>query len=335
MSRWDLMESFVQVVDAGSFSAAALRLNVSKSLLSKKVSQLERHLGTQLLVRTTRRINPTDAGQALFQKCERLFNELEEAEQAVLSMEVKPRGHLRVVCTDVLGEQYVARAAAELCALHPQLKVDVHVTMRIVDLVAEGYDLAIRYGALNDSSLKARKVYELPHVVCASPRYLSRHGIPKDVSDLRKHNCLVATFDPCATWHFRLNGEDVAIDLQGNWRSNSGSALITAALEGVGVCRLPELYVRRLLAEGRLVPLLEEFRSEPLAVWMVYPNARYVPAKVRLFIDYFCENIERLSSLAGTSIAASAGRNGSARSISMLSRAVAPSSGADDPRIAR
>lgn len=293
--RWDLMESFVQVVGAGSFSAAAERMNVSKSLLSKKVSQLERHLGTQLLVRTTRRLNPTDAGQALFLKCERLFGELEEAEQSVLSLDVMPRGHLRVVCTDVLGEQYVARAAAEICGAHSQLKVDVHVTMRTVDLVAEGYDLAIRYGELNDSSLKARRVYELPHVVCASPQYFARHGTPKCIEDLRRHNCLVATFDPCATWHFKIDGKDVPIDLQGNWRSNSGSALVTAALEGVGICRLPELYVRDFIASGQLAPILEEFRSSPLAVWMVYPGSRYTPAKVRLFIDYFCENIGRLA----------------------------------------
>ncbi|MBS0419405.1 MAG: LysR family transcriptional regulator [Proteobacteria bacterium] len=297
MSRWDLMQSFVQVVDAGSFSAAAERMQVSKSLLSKNVARLERHLGTQLLVRTTRRLNPTDAGAALFQKCERLFNDLEEAEQSVLSLDVKPRGHLRVVCTDVLGEQYVARAAAAMCALHPQLKVDVHVTMRTVDLVAEGYDLAIRYGELTDSSLKARKVYELPHVVCASPEYFAKHGRPETIEDLRQHNCIVATFDPCTTWHFKVDGRDIPIDLQGNWRSNSGSALVTAAAEGVGICRLPLLYVRDFLNSGRLIAVLEEFRSDPLPVWMVYPNARYVPAKVRFFIDYFCDNIERLAQL--------------------------------------
>jgi DNA-binding transcriptional LysR family regulator len=297
MRRWELMESFVQVVDAGSFSAAAERLHVSKSLLSKNVSRLERHLGTQLLVRTTRRLNPTDAGAALYQKCERLFSDLEEAEQSVLSLDVMPRGHLRVVCTDVLGEQYIAKAAAELCALHSQLKVDVHVTMRAVDLVAEGYDLAIRYGTLNDSSLKARKVYELPHVVCGSPDYFAKWGVPKSIEELRRHNCLVATFDPCATWHFKVNGQDVPIDLQGNWRSTSGSALITAAVEGVGICRLPELYVRDYLKRKLLVPIFEDLRSNPLPVWMVYPNARYVPAKVRLFIDYFCDNIDRLSKL--------------------------------------
>jgi len=297
MSRWDLMESFVQVVHAGGFSAAAERLHVSKSLLSKKVSRLERHLGTQLLVRTTRRVNPTDAGLLFFQKCERLFNDLEEAEQSLLTLDVEPRGHLRVVCTDVLGEQYVARAAAEMCSLHPNLKVDVHVTMRVVDLVSEGYDLAIRYGELTDSSLKARKVYELPHVVCASPRYLAKHGTPGTIDDLRKHNCLVATFDPCATWHFKVNGRDIPVDLHGNWRSNSGSALITAAVEGVGICRLPLLYVRDFIRSAQLIPLFEDLRSDPLPVWMVYPNVRYPPAKLRQFIDYFCGNIERLSQL--------------------------------------
>jgi DNA-binding transcriptional LysR family regulator len=196
-----------------------------------------------------------------------------------------------------LGEQYVARAAAEMCALHPNLKVDVHVTMRVVDLVSEGYDLAIRYGELNDSSLKARKVYELPHVVCASPRYLAKHGRPGTIDDLRKHNCLVATFDPCATWHFKVNGHDIAVDLNGNWRSNSGSALITAAVEGVGICRLPLLYVRDFIKNAQLIPLFEDLRSDPLPVWMVYPNVRYPPAKLRQFIDYFCDNIQRLSQL--------------------------------------
>jgi DNA-binding transcriptional LysR family regulator len=289
------MESFVHVVGAGSFSAAAARLNVSKSLLSKKVTELEKQLGTQLLVRTTRRLNPTDAGQALYQKCERLFSDLEEVQQSVSNLHVVPRGHLRVVCTDILGEQYIARAAAEICSAHPQLRVDVHVTMRTVDLVAEGYDLAVRYGTLIDSSLRARKVYALPHVVCASPAYLRKRGVPHSVEELKSHNCIVATFEPCATWHFEVDGRDTAIDLQGNWRSNSGAALVTAAVEGVGICRLPELYVREHLRSGRLVPLLQEFRSEPLPVWMVYPNARYTPAKVKLFIEYFAQHVGRLT----------------------------------------
>jgi DNA-binding transcriptional LysR family regulator len=245
-------------------------------------------------VRTTRRIHVTEAGHSLYLKCERIFQELEEVEHSARNAEATPRGHLRIVCTDIMGEQYVARAAAEVCAHNSQLKVDVHVTMRAVDLIAEGYDLAIRYGELNDSSLKARKIYELRHVVCASPSYFERFGRPATIDELKKHNCLVATFAPCATWKFKHGSQAISLDLRGNWRSNSGSALITAAAEGIGICRLPELYVRNLLKTGRLVTVLDEYESDPMPVWMVYPHARYVPVKVRFFIDYFCDNVVRL-----------------------------------------
>ena len=162
MKRWDLLETFVAVVDAGSLSAAADRLEVSRSLVSRKIAQLEKHLGTQLLFRTTRKINPTDAGYALFLKCERLFSSLEEAEQSVLNLEDVPRGHLRIVCTDMLGEKYISLAATKFCQMHPQLKVDVHVTSRLVDLVAEGYDLAVRYGKMTDSSLRLYTLLSFP-----------------------------------------------------------------------------------------------------------------------------------------------------------------------------
>jgi DNA-binding transcriptional LysR family regulator len=295
MKRWDLLHTFVHVVDSGSFSGAAKRLDVSKSLVSRKISQLERHLGTQLLFRTTRRLHPTDAGHELFLKCERLFNSLEEAEQAVLNLEDVPRGHLRIVCTDILGERYISLAAARFSTLYGELKIDVHVTSRLVDLIGEGYDLAVRYGKLTDSSLKARKVFELPHVVCASPRYFAEQGLPEGIEDLQRHNCLVATFDPCATWRFRVDGKIIDIDLEGNWRSNNASALIAAAVEGLGICRLPELYVRDHLEAGRLTSIFDRYQYNVFPVWLVYPNTRYVSAKVRMFIDYLCANIDILA----------------------------------------
>lgn len=295
MKQWDLLYTFVRVVDCGSFSMAAERLEVSKSLVSRKISQLESHLGTQLLFRTTRRIHPTDAGHALFLKCERLFSSLEEAEQAVLNLEDVPRGHLRIVCTDILGERYISLAAARFSALYSQVKIDVHVTSRLVDLVAEGYDLAVRYGKLTDSSLKARKIFELPHVVCASPKYFAKNGTPKNIEDLQEHDCLVATFDPCATWRFKVGTRKVDIDLEGKWRSNNASALISAAVEGLGICRLPELYLRDYLKKGRLVSIFDMYQYDVFPVWLVYPNTRYVAAKVRMFIDYLSENMDSLA----------------------------------------
>lgn len=297
MKRWDLLQTFVYVVDCGSFSAAAERLNVSKSLVSRKISHLEKHLGTQLLFRTTRKINPTDAGYTLFQKCERLFGSLEEAEQSVLNLEDVPRGHLRIVCTDILGEKYISLAAAKFSVIHPQLKIDIHVTSRLVDLVAEGYDLAVRYGKLTDSSLKARKVFELPHVVSASPEYFEKNGLPEKIEDLKNHNCLVATFDPCATWRFKVGKFNVDVDLQGNWRSNNASALITASRQGLGISRLPELYVRDYLRAGELVSIFDEFQYDAFPVWLVYPNTRYVSTKARMFIDYICDNIDHFTEL--------------------------------------
>lgn len=295
MKQWDLLHTFVHVVECGSFSAAAEKLGVSKSLVSRRVAGLERHLGTQLLFRTTRRIHPTDAGDSLFVKCERLFTSLEEAEQSVANLEDVPRGHLRIVCTDVLGERYISVAASQFSRMYTELKVDVHVTSRLVDLVAEGYDLAVRYGRLTDSSLKARKVFELPHVVCASPEYFEKHGKPRKIEDLEQHNCLVATFDPCATWRFRDKGQHVDIDLDGNWRSNNASALTAAALAGLGICRLPELYVRNYLESGQLVRIFDRYQYDPLPVWLVYPNTRYVPSKVRMFIDYLVANLEAIT----------------------------------------
>ncbi len=300
MNRWDLLQNFVYVVDSGSFSAAAKRQNVSKSLISKRISQLENHLGTQLLFRTTRRLSPTDAGHALFQKCERLFSSLEEAEQSVLNLEDVPRGHLRIVCTDILGERYMSLVAASFSALHPQLKIDVHVTSRLVDLVGEGYDLSVRYGKLTDSSLKARKVFDLPHVVSASPGYFEQHGKPQTVEELQAHKCLVATFDPCVTWRFKVENLNVDIDLEGNWRSNNASALITACVKGLGISRLPELYIRDYLQRGELISIFDEYQSDALPVWLVYPNTRYVSTKVRMFIDYFSQNIATFTSQSGT-----------------------------------
>lgn len=295
MKQWDLLHTFVHVVECGSFSSAAEKLGVSKSLVSRRVSGLERELGTQLLFRTTRRMHPTDAGHTLFVKCERLFNSLEEAEQSVANLEDVPRGHLRIVCTDILGERYISLAAAYFSRLYAELKIDVHVTSRLVDLVAEGYDLAVRYGKLTDSSLKARKVFELPHVVCASPSYFERHGKPRKIEDLKQHNCLVATFDPCTTWRFRVDGQHVDVDLEGNWRSNNASALTAAALAGLGICRLPELYVRDHLQSGHLVRIFDRYQHDGFPVWLVYPNTRYVPSKVRLFIDYLLENLDDLT----------------------------------------
>ena len=291
MNRWELLQIFVSVVDCGSFSAAAKRLDVSKSLVNKRISQLERRPGTQVLFRTTRQLSPTDAGETLFRKCDRLFSSLEEAEQSVLNLEDVPRGPARGLHRHPRRTLHVADGGPLQRPAPPTQN------RRARHLPAgrpgrEGYDLAVRYGKLTDSSLKARKVFELPHVVSASPAYFEAHGKPGTPDELRDHSCLVANFEPCATWRFRIGGHNVDIDLEGNWRSNNASALITACVQGLGISRLPELYVREYLRRGELVSILNAYQSDPLPVWLVYPNTRFVSTKVRMFIDFFAEKIE-------------------------------------------
>lgn len=292
MSRWDLFETFVHVVNAGSFSLAAERLGVSKSLVSRKIAMLEKHLSTQLLFRTTRQIHPTDAGYSLYLKCEKLFVGLEEAERSVFNREDAPRGHLRLVGADLFGERFLAYAAARFSSMHPELKVDMQITSRRVDLVAEGYDLGLVYGRPEEPSLRIRRVFDTRHVVCASPAYFEKHGVPGTLEELTEHNCLLSNFEQCAEWRFGGPGGHVRIDVTGSWRSNNGPALLTAALQGLGICRLPDLYVSGFLSSGALVSVFDDRREDPRAFWLVYPNTRYVPAKVRLFTDFFCDNIE-------------------------------------------
>jgi DNA-binding transcriptional LysR family regulator len=298
MRRWDLIDTFVSVVDAGSFSGAAERLGVSKSLVSRKVSTLEQELGTQLLFRTTRQLNPTEAGHELYLKSSRLLSSLEEAGESVRNMEETPRGHLRIAAADWFGERYLAAGSAEFSLKYPQLRIDVHITNLRIDLVAERYDLALHYGGLPDSSVRARRICLIPHVVCASPDYLARQGEPRSIEELRQHNCLVSDFEFCTMWRFKGPAGPVDIDLDGTWRSNNGQALLFAAAQGLGLCRLPLPYVSEYLQQGKLRTVLDEFRDDPFPVWMLYPNTRYVSAKVRLFIDFFAEWLNKQLQLA-------------------------------------
>lgn len=285
--------SFVTVVESGGFSAAARKLNVSKSMLSRQIARLEQTLGTQLLFRTTRQLSPTDAGETLYRRCQNLQHMLEDVQQEVMELGAEPRGRLKLVAADTFGEYYVAPLAARFMRENPLLEVEVHITSRAVDLVSEGIDLAIKYGDMEDSSLLATKIFELPHVVTASPSYIQRHGKPVMVDDLVNHNCLVATFDACTVWQFETGTGSQKLKLRGSWCSNNGPSLLAACLEGLGISRLPELYVRPYIEAGELIPLLKQYHSPPQPVWAVYPNNPHIPAKVRLFINYLKENLSR------------------------------------------
>ena len=283
------MQVFAKVASLGSFSAAARALGMSQSMATKHVDAIEDRLGAQLFQRTTRRLTLTDAGQRYLEACERILAEIEEADAEAAADVAEPRGTLRVNAPLSFGFRQVVPALADFAGLHPQLTVDLGLTDRFVDLVEEGWDLAIRLGALRDSALIARRLAPAMIVLCASPDYLARHGVPKTLADLAGHNCLGYTLPTAATagrWLFGADGS-VPVEVSGNLRANNGDALRAAALAGQGVIYQPTFLVAEDIRAGRLVCVhLDEAPFRFGSVYAVYAPSRHVPAKVRSFIDF-------------------------------------------------
>lgn len=286
MRRWDAYEAFVVVVDSGSFTAAAERLRLSKSAVSRLISSLEDRLGSQLLFRTTRHLAPTDLGRQVYRNCQDAFTDLELMDQRAMDHDAVPRGRLRITASDTFGENFVAPILAGMMAFYPKLEIELLITDRAVDIVGEGYDLAIRYSDQIDSSLRVQKLFDLPHICAASPAYLSRTSPVEVPADLTRHNCLVSTFEACTAWRFLDGRRERSPQLRGTWCSNNGPALVNAALGNIGVVWLPELYLRSYIKGGDLVELLGSFRAKPMPVWCVYPARRHATAKVQLVIDH-------------------------------------------------
>jgi len=291
MDRFQAVQAFATVVEQGSFARAAERLGVSTSSVSRSVSELESHLGARLLNRTTRRLSLTEAGQAFLERAVQLLADLEEAEAAVSSSTLSPRGTLRMTCAITFGERFVAPAVAEFAARHPGLRFDVELSDRMVDLVDEGFDLAIRIGAPGSASLIARRIGETQLVCCAAPAYLETHGAPRVPEDLGRHRCLsyayLATRD---TWRFRdRDGGERPVRISGAVLANNGRFLASLAASGAGVVLEPDFIVDEAVASGRLVRLLAEFIPPAGAIYAVYPSRRHLSAKVRAFVEFIAD----------------------------------------------
>ncbi|GAB3254495.1 LysR family transcriptional regulator [Chitinimonas naiadis] len=282
MRGWEGIDEFVAVAECGNFSLAAERLRVSASYVSRQVAQLEARLEARLFYRTTRRVSLTEAGQTLLNRCQRLVEERDEAFQSLGNLQSAPSGLLRMTAAVAYGERFIVPMVNDFMADHPQLRVEIELTNRTIDIVHEGFDLAIRLGRLTDSSLVASRLAPRVMYLCAAPTYLARHGAPRKLSDLAQHNCLIGTSD---TWLFRQGDGETMFKANGNWRCNSGQAVLDAALRGFGICQLPDYYVLDPLRRGELVALLPEQQPPNAGVWAVYPQRRYALPKVRLLID--------------------------------------------------
>ncbi|WP_193164269.1 LysR substrate-binding domain-containing protein [Microbulbifer hainanensis] len=286
MVNWEGVNEFVAVAEAGGFTAAAGRLGISTAQVSRQVSALEGRLSTKLLYRTTRKVSLTETGQLYYQHCRQVLDALDEAERAVTDLQQVPRGKLRLTAPVTYGEVTLAPLVNDFALRYPELQVDMQLTNQKLDLVAEGYDLAIRLGRLEDSSMMARRLGSRTLYTCASPEYLSGHGEPHSLSELGQHNCLQGTLDQ---WRFQEGGQSKSVRVGGSIRCNSGRALVDAALKGIGIVQLPDYYVHEYLEAGRLVSLLAYYRVDDDGIWGIYPQNRHLSPKVSMLLDYLGE----------------------------------------------
>ena len=283
MTIWDGINEFVCVVETESFTAAAKRLEVSVAHISRQVNQLEDRLGAKLLYRTTRKLRLTEVGEVYYQHARKILDDMQAAERAVMEMEGKPTGKLRITAPVYYGEYFLAPLVNDFLLQYPQLDLELKLTNETVDLVKEGYDLAIRLGTLDSSSLMCRKLARRTQYLCASPAYLTTHSTPQTLADLANHRCLGGSLDH---WRFLENGKLRNWRVGSAWSCNSGLALKDAALKGLGIVQLPDYYVQGALAQGSLVSLLESHRLPDDGVWVVYPQNRHLSPKVRLLVDF-------------------------------------------------
>ncbi len=287
MEKLTALNIFRRVAELQSFSAAARELDLSNAAISKNVRELEAELGVRLINRTTRRLHLTEAGALYLTRTNAILDDLREADASVGELGAAPRGLIRVSAPMSLGIAKIAPAIADFLADYPEIRIELDLNDRYIDIVEGGFDIAIRGGArLDNSSLIARKLGDLDRVVCASPDYIGRHGAPRTPADLSDHACLAYTLSSAPhRWTFLRKGERQAIDISGPLRVNNSIAIAAAARAGLGVGLLPTFAVAQDLKEGALKQMLKSWSAEPAAIYAIYPSHREASIKLRLFID--------------------------------------------------
>jgi DNA-binding transcriptional LysR family regulator len=291
MDRFADLQTFVRIVTSGSLSGAAEHLDVAKSAVSRRLAELEQRLGVQLVRRTTRRLSLTASGQAFYDRCVRILADLEEAEQDVLQAHAALRGRLRVALPLSFGLLHLAPAIQDFMALHPDVEFDLDFNDRQVDLLQEGFDVAIRIAQLPDSSLMARRIAPIHQVVCASPAYFARHGRPQHPAELAQHVCLAySNLANPGTWSYQEpGGHSAAVKIPIRLKSNNGDFLTRAALAGQGIVMQPSFFVYQMLASGALMAVLTQFHWPEINAYALYPATRHLSTRVRAFVDFLAE----------------------------------------------
>lgn len=288
MDRTAEMTAFVRTVESGGFSSAARSLGLTPSALSKLVSRLEDRLGVRLLTRSTRRVQMTTEGEAFFNRVRPILSAIDEAEAEVAEAGRVPRGLLRVHCGSAFGMHQLTPAIPGFLEAYPQVELELTIADQVPSAADDHYDLILRIGALDDSSLVARRICNVERVICAAPAYLERHGTPRTPDDLQQHNCLWITSLPALRrWPFDTDDGVRVVHIGGNVVANNTETVLQLALAGVGITRLTDVVAGASLARGRLVPILTDWHHvEPVPLYATYPGGRHVAPKVRVMIDF-------------------------------------------------
>ncbi|WP_209599068.1 LysR family transcriptional regulator [Ruegeria sp. HKCCSP351] len=291
MDTIDTMRAFMAVAHEGSFTAAGRRLGLSTRLVSKYVAQLEAKLSTQLFNRTTRSVSLTDVGIAYLERCRPIVEQIDELEDLVQERQSALAGPIRITAPTGFGSINLTQALALFLRAHPKVDIDLKLSDSRVALVEEGFDLAIRIGVLRDSTLIARKLSDMPLIVCASPDYLAERGRPGDPMALATHNCLIDENPADATaWRFRAGTRDIAVKVAGMFHANAPAAIANMAIAGLGIARCPHYVIARSLEEGTLEHLFQDYETENFGLYALYPPNRHLTARVRALIDFLAQH---------------------------------------------
>lgn len=289
MDKLKAFESFASVATRGSLTAAARAEGVAPAIIGRRLDALEEHLGVKLLVRTTRRISLTHEGSAFLEDCHKLLADVANAEASVSAGGIRASGHLRLTAPAGFGRRHVAPLVPRFRALHPEVVISLNLSDRVIDLAGEGFDCAVRVGDLPDSSLVSVRIAENRRLCVAAPEYLQRRGVPRHPSELAQHDCLALSSGASQTrgWAFRLPGKElVHIRPAGPLDCSDGQVLYDWCLAGFGIAWRSIWEVEHEIATGQLVAVLEEFAAPPNGVYVVFPHAKHLPLRVRLWIDY-------------------------------------------------
>jgi DNA-binding transcriptional LysR family regulator len=291
------MRLYVRIVETGSFSAVARELGTIQPTVSKQLNALEEHLGVRLLNRTTRQLSPTEAGRKYYDRCRHILDEVSDLESSLADLQTRTTGLLRVNAPVAFGQRYMLPLVFDFRKKYPGLAVDLTLNDRFVDLVQEGVDVAIRFGDLADSQVVARRVGGVTRVCVASPDYLHTRGTPHSPADLSAHNCITYNYLFSNEWQFEGPQGPLSVRVKGDFRANSAITIRAAALEGIGIAHMPAVFVQEDIDKGRLTQVLADYGPPPVDIHAVYPSARFLSSKVRLFLDFVRDEFQDIPAL--------------------------------------